>query len=124
VLPGATPTAPADHAIAPLWVRDAVLYQIFGRNFTPKGTLAAAQQRLPDLKDMGVNLIYLMPIQPTGKVNRKGSLGSPYSIADYTAIDPAQGTEVGLQAFVDRAHQLGSGPQRRSRYDSVVLADY
>jgi glycosidase len=94
-------------SIAPLWARDAVLYQIFVRNFTPEGTLAAAQKRLPDLKDMGINLIYLMPVQPTGKVNRKGSLGSPYSIADYYAIDPAQGTETDLKSFVDTAHSLG-----------------
>jgi glycosidase len=107
VFPGATATAPADKAVAPLWVRDAVLYQIFVRNFTPEGTLAAAEKRLPDLKDMGVNLIYLMPIHPTGKVNRKGSLGSPYSIADYYAIDPALGTEADLKSFVDTAHGLG-----------------
>ncbi len=107
LFPGATPTAPPDKAVAPLWARDAVLYQIFVRNFTPEGTLAAAQKRLPDLKDMGINLIYLMPIQPTGEVNRKGSLGSPYSIADYYAIDPAQGTEADLKAFVDAAHGLG-----------------
>ena len=104
---GATPTAPADKAVAPLWARDAVLYQIFVRNFTPEGTLAAAQKRLPDLKDMGVTLVYLMPIHPTGEVNRKGSLGSPYSISDYTAIDPAQGTEADLKAFVAAAHGMG-----------------
>src|SRR5262249_9069035 len=71
LFPGATPTAQAGIAVAPLWVREAVLYQIFVRNFTPEGTLAAAQKRLPDLKDMGVNLVYLMPVHPTGKVNRK-----------------------------------------------------
>ena len=84
-----------------------MLYQIFVRAFTPEGTLAAATTRLSDLKGYGINLIYLMPIHPTGKVNRKGSLGSPYSIADYYAIDPALGTEADLKKFVDTAHGLG-----------------
>jgi len=94
-------------ATAPAWARDAVIYQIFVRPFTPEGTLAAAQKRLPDLKDLGVNLIYLMPIHPIGKVNRKGTLGSPYSVQDYQAIEPALGTEADLKAFVDAAHGLG-----------------
>jgi glycosidase len=55
---------------------------------------------------MGITLIYLMPIHPIGKVNRKGTLGSPYSIADYLAIDPALGTEADLKSFVDKAHSL------------------
>src|SRR5438046_1466199 len=55
-VPAGTPTAPPNMAVAPAWVRDAVLYQIFVRAFTPEGTLAAAQKRLPDLKDLGVNL--------------------------------------------------------------------
>jgi len=100
-----TPNALAPQA--PAWARDSVLYQIFVRNFTPEGTLKAAQARLHDLKDMGVSLIYLMPIHPIGQVNRKGSLGSPYSIRDYMAIDPAYGTEADLKAFVDAAHGLG-----------------
>lgn len=100
-------TAGATLPPAPAWARDSVLYQIFVRNFTPEGTLKAAQARLHDLKDLGVNLLYLMPIHPIGQVNRKGSLGSPYSISDYMAIDPAYGTEADLKAFVDEAHGLG-----------------
>jgi glycosidase len=103
----ATTATPGQAAVAPMWARDAVLYQVFVRAFTPDGTLAAAKQRLGDLKDLGVNLIYLMPIHPIGKVSRKGSLGSPYSIQDYQAIDPALGTEADLKAFVDAAHGLG-----------------
>ena len=104
-VPSATP-GPTD-PIAPAWARDAVLYQIFVRAFTPEGTLAAAQARLSDLNDLGVNLIYLMPIHPIGLKNRKGSLGSPYSVQDYSTIDPALGTEADLKAFVTAAHQLG-----------------
>jgi glycosidase len=105
--PAASPTTRRQVAIAPEWARDAVLYQVFVRAFTPEGTLAAAAARLPDLKDIGINLIYLMPIHPIGKLNRKGSLGSPYSVQDYEAIDPVLGTEADLKAFVDKAHSLG-----------------
>src|SRR5205814_9669567 len=83
----------APMAVAPAWARDAVLYQIFVRAFTPEGTLAAATAKLSELKDLGVNLIYLMPIHPIGKANRKGTLGSPYSVQNYGAIDPVLGTE-------------------------------
>jgi glycosidase len=100
-----TPNALAPQA--PAWARDSVIYQVFVRNFTPEGTLKAAQARLHDLKDLGVSLIYLMPIHPIGQVHRKGSLGSPYSISDYTQIDPAYGTEADFKAFVDAAHSLG-----------------
>lgn len=99
-------TEQAGRPDAPDWARNAVLYQIFVRAFTPEGTLAAAQAKLPELKDMGISLIYLMPIHPIGKVNRKGSLGSPYSIQDYMKIDPALGTEADLKSFVDTAHGL------------------
>jgi glycosidase len=116
--PGAVPTpaglptlvpqaAGADLASPPAWAHDAVMYQVFVRAFTPEGTLAAAARRLPDVKDLGANLIYLMPVQPSGKLRAKGSLGSPYSIRDYLAIDPAQGTEADLRAFVEAAHALG-----------------
>lgn len=101
----ASPTSPG-MAVAPEWVRDAALYQVFVRNFTPEGTLAAAERMLPELQALGVNLIYLMPIHPIGEVKRKGTLGSPYSIRDYMAIDPALGTEADLKAFVDTAHSL------------------
>ncbi|HKP54919.1 MAG TPA: alpha-amylase family glycosyl hydrolase [Chloroflexia bacterium] len=101
----ATPTSPG-MAVAPEWVRDAVIYQVFVRNFTSEGTLAAAGERLADLQELGVNLIYLMPIHPIGEVNRKGTLGSPYSVRDFMAIDPALGTESDLKAFVERAHAL------------------
>ena len=100
-------TGGGDLAAPPAWAYNAVLYQVFVRAFTPEGTLLAAAQRLPDLKDLGVNLIYLMPIQPSGTVKAKGSLGSPYSIRDYLAIDPAQGTEADLRAFIQTAHGLG-----------------
>jgi glycosidase len=89
------------------WTRDAVLYQLNTRQFTQQGTFAAAQTHLPRLADMGVDIIWLMPIHPIGELNRKGSLGSPYAVRDYRAVNPDFGTEAEFRAFVDEAHRLG-----------------
>lgn len=86
------------------WARDAVIYQINTRQFTPEGTFAAAQEQLPRLKDLGVDILWLMPIHPIGEVNRKGSLGSPYSVKDYREVNPEFGTLEEFRAFVDAAH--------------------
>ena len=95
-----------DHS-PPEWTRNAVLYEVNVRQYTPEGTFSALQQHLPRLDRLGVDILWLMPVQPIGKVNRKGSLGSPYSIADYTAINPEYGTVADFKAFVDAAHALG-----------------
>jgi glycosidase len=91
----------------PEWSRDAVLYQINTRQFTPEGTFAAAQEQLPRLKALGVDILWLMPIHPIGEVNRKGTLGSPYSVKDYYAVNPEFGTEEDFRRFVDAAHAQG-----------------
>lgn len=89
------------------WTDDAVLYQINTRQFTPEGTFVAARAQLPRLAEMGVDIIWLMPIHPIGAVNRKGSLGSPYAVRDYRAVNPELGNEAEFRAFVDEAHRLG-----------------
>ncbi|MCZ8370652.1 MAG: alpha-amylase family glycosyl hydrolase [Porphyrobacter sp.] len=89
------------------WTRDAVLYQLNTRQFTPEGTFKAAQAQLPRLAAMGVDMIWLMPVHPIGEANRKGSLGSPYAVRDYRAVNPELGTEAEFRAFVDEAHRLG-----------------
>lgn len=91
----------------PEWSRSAVLYQLNTRQFTPEGTFRAAQAQLPRLKALGVDVIWLMPIHPIGEVNRKGTLGSPYSVRDYYAVNPEFGTFEDLKAFVDAAHAEG-----------------
>ena len=91
----------------PDWTRDAVIYQINTRQFTPEGTFAAAQDQLPRLAGMGVDILWLMPVHPIGEENRKGSLGSPYAVKDYRAVNPEFGTVDDLKAFVDEAHGLG-----------------
>jgi glycosidase len=89
------------------WTRDAVLYQINTRHFTSEGTFAAAQEQLPRLKELGVDILWLMPIHPIGEKNRKGTLGSPYSVRDYYAVNPEFGTKDDFRAFVNAAHGQG-----------------
>ncbi|PPK85478.1 maltogenic amylase [Neolewinella xylanilytica] len=91
----------------PDWSKNAVLYQINTRQFTPEGTFAAAAEELPRLKELGVDILWLMPIHPIGEKNRKGELGSPYSIKDYYGVNPEFGTIDDLKTFVRRAHDQG-----------------
>jgi glycosidase len=90
-------------------LRCASIYQIFARNFTSEGTLQAASARLGEAAGLGFDYVYLTPIHPIGKLKRKGSLGSPYAIADYRAVDPLLGGEAGLRVFIDEAHRRGLG---------------
>lgn len=89
------------------WTKNAVIYQINTRQFTKEGTFRAAQQQLPRLRKLGVDILWLMPIHPIGAKHRKGSLGSPYSVRDYTAVNPEFGTKADLKGFVDAAHAQG-----------------
>ena len=89
------------------WTRDAVIYQLNTRQFTREGTFAAAQEQIPRIAEMGVDIVWLMPIHPIGEVNRKGNMGSPYAVKDYRAVNPDLGTEEEFRAFVDAAHELG-----------------
>lgn len=98
---------PYGKVVHPDWVRQAVIYQINTRQFTPEGTFAAAQQELPRLKELGVDILWLMPINPIGVKNRKGTLGSPYSVKDYFAVSPEFGTEDDFRNFVNAAHESG-----------------
>ena len=99
--------APETQLSHPEWCRDATLYQINTRQFTPEGTFTAAAEHLPRLRDLGVSILWLMPVQPIGERNRKGGLGSPYAVADYYGVNPEFGTGEDLRAFVAAAHDLG-----------------
>lgn len=89
------------------WSYDAVLYEMNIRQLTEEGTFVAAMRHLQHLKDMGVDAIWLMPIYPIGTLERKGSLGSYYSISDYCDVNPEFGTFEDFDNFVAEAHRLG-----------------
>ena len=91
----------------PEWCKTATIYQINTRQFTPEGTFRAAEAHLPRLKDLGVDILWLMPINPIGEKNRKGRLGSPYAVRDYYGVNPEFGTLADLKHFVNTAHELG-----------------
>ncbi len=91
----------------PAWARNATLYQINTRQFTPEGTLRAAEGQLPRLRNLGVDILWLMPIHPIGEKHRKGSLGSPYAVSDHLAVSPELGTLAEFKHFVATAHSLG-----------------
>ncbi len=91
----------------PAWSQHAAIYQLNQRQFTPEGTFRAAEEHLPRIRDLGVEIIWLMPVHPIGEVNRKGRLGSPYAVRDYLAVNPEFGTIDDLRHFVAAAHALG-----------------
>jgi len=91
----------------PEWVKSATIYQINTRQFTKEGTFNAARKHLPRLKDLGVDIIWLMPIHEIGEKNRKGSLGSPYSVKDYYSVNPEFGDIDDVKEFIDAAHEMG-----------------
>ncbi len=86
---------------------NSVVYELNIRQATPEGTFAAAERYLPELKKMGVDIVWLMPIHPIGVDGRKGSLGSYYSISDYEAVNPEFGDIESFDRFVAAAHDLG-----------------
>lgn len=91
----------------PAWTKNATIYQINTRQFTHEGTFRAAEARLPKLKELGAVILWLMPIHKIGKKNRKGTLGSPYSVQDYYSVNPEFGDLDDLKHFVKTAHDLG-----------------
>jgi glycosidase len=92
---------------APDWVNRGAIYEIFVRNFSAEGSFVGVRDKIPYLKDLGIRTIWLMPIYPIGQKDRKGTLGSPYSIVNYSAIDPAHGTPDDLKSLIKTAHQNG-----------------
>ena len=89
------------------WAKDAVIYSVYLRSFSPEGTFAALEKRLPELKDLGATVLWLLPVHPGGVKNRKGSLGSPYSIQDYYAVNPEFGTMGDFRRLVAAVHKNG-----------------
>lgn len=88
-------------------LRNAVIYSIYIRNHTKEGTFRAAEKDLPRICDLGVDIVWLMPIHPIGEVGKKGSLGCPYANRDYRSINPEYGTLDDFLHFVDTVHSLG-----------------
>lgn len=91
----------------PSWVANQVIYEINVRQYSESGTFAAIEKDLPRLSELGVNTLWFMPIHPIGEVNRKGPLGSYYSISDYKGVNPEFGTAKDFKSLVTAAHNRG-----------------
>ncbi len=96
--------------VHPEWSKNANIYEVNIRQYSEEGTFDAFRKDLPRLKEMGVKILWLMPVHPIGKINRKDteeSRGSYYSVADYKDINPNFGTKEDFRELVDAAHKMG-----------------
>lgn len=92
---------------APDWFNTAIIYEANIRQMTPSGTLKEFATHLERLNQLGVNVVWLMPIYPVAKVKRKGTMGSPYAVANYKEVNPDYGTKEDLDNIIKKAHELG-----------------
>lgn len=101
--------APTVHSTIehPSWSRNAVIYEVNLRQYSAQGTIRAFAEQLPRLRDLGVDILWFMPIHPISVVNRKGELGSYYAVQNYKAFNPEFGTIAEFKAVVAQAHSLG-----------------
>ena len=112
---------------SPDWLRSSVMYEIFPRNFSQEGTLNAVTARLDELNNLGVNILWLMPVHPIGEKMRKGSVGSPFSVRDFYAINPDYGTTNDFKQLIEGAHQRNMKVimdivAGQTSWDSVLMA--
>jgi cyclomaltodextrinase len=91
----------------PVWTKNATIYEVNIRQYTPEGTFNAFIKHLPRLRDMGIDILWIMPIHPIGKEGRKGTLGSPYAVKDYYAVNPEFGDMQSFKNLVDSVHKMG-----------------
>ena len=91
----------------PEWSRNAVIYEVNLRQYTPSASVNEFATHLPRLKELGVDILWFMPIHPISEVNRKGELGSYYAVKDYKGFNPEFGTLDDFKAMVNQAHEMG-----------------
>lgn len=89
------------------WAKNAVIYEVNVRQYTKEGTFKAFEEHLERLKNMGINTLWFMPIYSISQVNKKGTLGSYYSIQDYKTVNSEFGTNEEFKALIDKAHDMG-----------------
>lgn len=93
--------------VHPPWTRDATIYEVNLRQYTPSGTFKDFETHLPRLKELGADILWLMPIHPIGVEHRKGSLGSYYSVQDYLKVNPEFGSMDEFKQLVRKIHGQG-----------------
>ena len=93
--------------VHPEWSKNAVMYEVNVRQYTDSGTFRAFEKHLPRLREMGIDILWFMPTYPIGIPNRKGELGSYYSVSDYLGVNPEFGTIEDFRRVIDKTHELG-----------------
>lgn len=91
----------------PEWSKNTTIYEVNIRQYTPQGTFKAFESHLPRLHEMGVDIIWLMPVHPIGEKHRKGTLGSYYAVKDYYAVNPEFGTLQDFKILINKIHKQG-----------------
>jgi cyclomaltodextrinase len=97
----------ASEVVHPAWSYNKTIYEVNIRQYTKSGTFKAFEKRLPELKKMGVGILWIMPINPIGIKNRKGELGSYYSVKDYFTVNPEFGSADDFKELVKKIHSAG-----------------
>ncbi len=93
--------------VHPEWSQNATIYELNVRQYTPEGTFNAILPHLKRIRNMGIDILWIMPIHPIGELNRKGTLGSYYSVKDYKEVNPDFGSKEDFKEFINKAHSLG-----------------
>jgi len=115
IFPGCSPQEPSTQEetaqnsapfFGPEWAKNANIYEVNIRQYTPEGTFAAFEKHLPRLKAMGVEVLWFMPIYPISEKKRKGSLGSYYAIANYRTVNPNFGSKAEFISLVEKIHDM------------------
>lgn len=114
---------------SPLSMRNLVIYEVYVRNHGPQGKFTEVEADLERIRDLGVDVVWFMPIHPIGQLNKKGSLGCPYSISDYREVNPAYGTKEDFARLIEKAHRLGMKVMidvvyNHTAHDSVLVKDH
>jgi len=91
----------------PDWSVDSNIYEVNLRQYTPEGSFRAFAAHLPRLRDMGVDILWFMPVTPISKMGHLGSLGSYYACSDYMTTNPEFGSVEDFQWLVGEAHRFG-----------------
>lgn len=100
-------TSVSAQIIQPEWSKNAVVYEVNVRQFSENGRFEDVTKQIPRLKELGVDVLWIMPIHPIGEVNRKGGMGSYYSVKNYKEVSPTYGSEEDFRSLVETAHLNG-----------------
>lgn len=110
-------------------LRKLVIYEVYIRNHTKEGSFKSIIPDLDRIKNLGVDIVWFMPIHPIGVVNRKGSLGCPYSISDYFKVNPEYGSESEFKKLIKEIHKrdmkcMIDVVYNHTSYDSRLYNEY